>query len=263
MDINEIDIKMRYRHPWERSRTNCLLWELRPFFNESGDECIYIDLGAGDQYFDDMLLSSFPLYHPIAVDIGYTEEALKKIESRVRCSEKICTAKRLSDLGETQADFALMMDSLEYMDDDVLCLKELLSHVKPGGYVFLTLPAYRFLFSEFDNIVRGKRRYDKKDIRRVIKDVPGLELKRIHCFYTSLFLVRLVQKYSGVTIDPEHKVISGWAHGDKSLLTRLTMGVLALDYRVNALLGRIKLDFPGLSMLVICKKAQNNTEERR
>ena len=252
MDINEISDEPIHRHPWELSRTDCVLREILRL--TKGSCRVLIDLGAGDQFFDDAFLSAQPDCTAFAVDLGYTPEIAAKLKTRVRSADRIRMSQRLEDSGAAEADLALMMDSLEYMEDDAACLKELAAYVKPGGYVVLTVPAFNLLFSSFDRSVRGSRRYNKKELRSVLGRVDALELETMHYFYTSLFIVRFIQKFSGMNIDPQHKVISGWPYGRKSPITRAVKGVLDIDYRINALLGKAHLDLPGLSLFAVCKK---------
>ncbi|MBQ7639281.1 MAG: hypothetical protein IJS90_10315, partial [Clostridia bacterium] len=124
MDINEIPDRQIRRHPWELSRTESVLWELGRFLPDKKKKGICIDFGAGDQFFDDALLSAYPNMSVIAVDVGYTPDALGSLPAR-KNAERIQTALSLSDVSETGAEFALMMDSLEYITDEAACIREL------------------------------------------------------------------------------------------------------------------------------------------
>ncbi len=254
MDINEINIEMRHRHPWELSRTDCVLRALGGFLQNRERGFVCVDLGAGDQFFDDALLDRAPNAAVYAVDIGYTPDIAERLRQRVRNADRVHMARSLAELGALQADLAVMMDSLEYMESETDCLTALAAHVKPGGLILLTVPAFQLLFSEFDRDVNGRCRYNRKDLRRILAAVPGVELRETHYFYTSLFAVRLLQKLAPLRIDPQHKVISGWPYARFSPLTRLVKGALDLDFRVNAFLGKAGLDLPGLSLLAVCEK---------
>ncbi len=259
MDINEISDEAIHRHPWELSRTDCVLREV---LRLTKDGCrTLIDLGAGDQFFDDAFLTALPECAAYAVDLGYTPEIAEKLKTRVRCADRIGMSRRLEASGAAEADLALMMDSLEYMEDDAACLRELAARVRPGGYVVLTVPAFNLLFSSFDRSVRGSRRYNKKELAAVLARVDSLEPYYMHYFYTSLFIVRFIQKFSGMNIDPQHKVISGWPYGRKAFATRIVKGALDLDYRINTLLGKAHLDLPGLSLFAVCKKSGEKQRE--
>lgn len=242
MDINEVTGKRINRHPWELSRTGCVIRELLPYV---ADARRYINIGAGDRFFDHVLLRQLPTLEVHAVDIGYRElTAGNKREHLYRALEDV----------PQPVDFALMMDSLEYMEDDLTYVRNLSSRVRPGGYLAFTLPAFSFLFSEHDVIVKNLRRYDRKPFHALLRDAGGLTVVREHYFYTSLFLVRLAQKLLKLQIDPEHKVTTGWNYRRRHPVTLLVQAVLDLDYAIHRLLAQRGILLPGLSLFIICRK---------
>ena len=250
MDINEVTDKRINRHPWELSRTESVLSEIFPYIKKCNQESDFINIGAGDMFFDKHILKLFKGHKLHAVDIGYGSEKVKLIR---RKSSRINIYETLEDVTTSDMDYALMMDSLEYMQDDVAFVKSLLKKVKKGGYLFFTLPAFNYLNSEHDIIVGNLRRYDKKSFIKIIDQIDGLKMIKMHYFYTSLWLVRVIQKVFHMEIDPQHKVTTGWKHRNNSFITIVVKTILNIDYNINMKLANIGLDFPGLSLLVICK----------
>ena len=261
MDINEIVDNMAARHPWELSRTDSLLWEFEPFLEACGPDCRYLDLGAGDQFFDDALLSMHPGFSAVAVDIGYTPEIRRKLTERVRNSDRILMKSSLDEEIGAPFDFMLMLDFLEYAVDETSWMRKAADQVKDGGYVLLALPAFQILDCEHDRIVKSLQRYDKKRIRSILARVPQLTPERMHYFYTPLFFIRLLQKFSGSRIDPQRKIIRGWKFSEKHFLTRIIKGILDLDFRLHAIFSKVRLDPPGLSLMVLCKRVAAETSE--
>lgn len=151
-------------------------------------------------------------------------------------------------------DYMMMMDSLEYMEDDVEYIKKLVWKLEKNGYFFFTLPAFQFLFSDYDVNVRNLRRYDRKSFTDVLKKIPELEKVEEFYFYTSLFLVRFMQKMFHLPIDPEHKATANWKYAENGFVTKLLTGCLNLDFLVNRFLSKHKINLPGLSLCVICRK---------
>ena len=250
MDINETGKELKSRHPWELSRTKCMLEVISRYLfvihdDDKGKR--YINVGAGDLYFDHVLLEEYKKDIVYAVDIGYQhgEESIQQREKKFRYLEEI---------EESDFDYAIMMDSLEYMEDDAEYVKRLGDVVKENGYLFFTLPAFQKLYSEHDVIVKNLRRYDRKSFGKIIGGISELEVVEAHYFYFSLLCVRWIQKTLHMRIDPEHKVTTGWKLGEKSLLTKLVTGCLNLDFVIVRILSRIKIFLPGLSLLVVCRK---------
>ena len=247
MDINEVKKGFSNRHPWELSRTKCVFNTWNRYLNkinQKNSKSEYINIGAGDCFFDQMIIRKYE-HHCCALDIGYTEEDVKS------CNEKQIT--KYNDINtflvDKEFDYAIMMDSLEYIDNDKEYINKLASRIVSGGYIFLTLPAHKKLFSEHDRIVFNKRRYDKADIYNFVKNSSDLEILKIKQFYFSLFLVRFFQVLFKLRIDPNHKVTTGWKYNEKSIITKLTTAILNIDYKICSFFR-----LPGLSLLVVLQK---------
>jgi len=58
-------------------------------------------------------------------------------------------------------DFLIVFDVLEHIEGTNDFLQASLYHLKPGGYVFINVPALQALHSRFDEVLGHIRRYDK------------------------------------------------------------------------------------------------------
>lgn len=249
MDINETSKKMKSRHPWELSRTKCVLQSMDPYMKDihkTGETKRYLNIGAGDMYFDRALMRKWKNDALYAVDIGYAGPEKK--------GRRVQKYNYLEEIKENDFDYALMMDSLEYMKDEVEYVKKLCSRLKRGGMIFFTVPAFPKLFSEHDVIVKLLRRYDRKSFARIIDEIPEIEMVEEHFFYFSLLCVRCLQKWLHLPIDPKHKVTTGWKFDEKGPVTKLVTGFLDLDYRICAFLNKHGIWLPGLSLFIVCRK---------
>ena len=249
MDLNEVTGEGFNRHPWEISRTKCVRDAFSKHLSRQHKNKIgmrYVNIGAGDLYFDRALLAKYTQDEVHAVDIGYKDLASEE--------KNIHKYNYLEEIEDQKFDYAIMMDSLEYMEDDVAYVAKVTSWLRKGGYFFFTLPALPFLFSEHDITVHNLRRYSRKSFFKVIHKVPGLKIVEDYNFYTSLFLIRFIQKFSHMSIDKEHKVTTGWRFKENGLITRFVTECLNLDFAVNKAFRKIGIRLPGLSMLVVCRK---------
>ncbi len=254
MDIKEMSSEQKYRHPWELSRAKSLLRELRPFLKDTDPNGTVIDFGAGDLFFCDAFLRGHPGFRVVAVDRLYTPALCESLLKRVQGADRVHTVVSMAGCENVRADLVLMLDSMEFLEDEAQMLHALAARLAGKHYIMLCMPAFSFLYSEHDVVAKSLRRYDKKYMRRLMAQVPELEPVRLHYFYTSLFAIRLAQKLAGISFNEEHRAIVGWRYSEKHVFTRLAVGVLDLDYAVNALLGRLGLDLPGLSLMMICRK---------
>ena len=82
-----------------------------------------------------------------------------------------------------------LLDVVEHLDDDVTFLKAALSHLKPGGYVVINVPAWQLFYSRYDATVGHKRRYSKKQMHALF-EACGLDT--VSSTYWGLLLVPLL-----------------------------------------------------------------------
>lgn len=71
---------------------------------------------------------------------------------------------RLIDADE-QFDFIYSINVLEHIEDDTSVIHGLSQHLKPGGRLFLLLPAREEIYTEMDRYVGHYRRYDISSLR--------------------------------------------------------------------------------------------------
>lgn len=65
----------------------------------------------------------------------------------------------------------LMMDVLEHVDDPVALLASYVASLPHGGAVFVTVPAFQWLWSGHDVFLEHKRRYILQEIESMVKSV--------------------------------------------------------------------------------------------
>ena len=84
-------------------------------------------------------------------------------------------------------DVITFFDVLEHIEDDraALCVLELL--LTPGGVVFLTVPAFQFLWSKHDVTLHHYRRYTRKMLSARICEATSLRILSIGYFNSFLF----------------------------------------------------------------------------
>lgn len=255
MDINETSKGMQNRHPWELSRTKCVLEAMRPYLSamrktDEGGAKKYLNVGAGDLYFDDALMRKWKRDVLYAVDIGYSDK--DKEDSKE--NNKVRKFNMLEEIPENDFDYALMMDSLEYMEDEAAYIRQLSDKLKSGAYIFFTVTAFQKLYSAHDIHVKALRRYDRKSFAEILSKLPQVEKVEEHYFYFSLLCVRAIQVGLHLPIDPKQKITTGWRFKEDSLITKLVVGTLNLDFKIGQFLSRHGICLPGLSLLVVCRK---------
>jgi SAM-dependent methyltransferase len=87
-------------------------------------------------------------------------------------------------------DLIAALDVLEHVDDDLGSFRALGQRLRPGGHLFVTVPAYPSLWSRHDDLHHHKRRYDKARLLQAFGGA-GLAPRFLSFFNTLLFpLVR-------------------------------------------------------------------------
>jgi SAM-dependent methyltransferase len=88
-------------------------------------------------------------------------------------------------------DFAVSLDVIEHLEDDVAALRELRRVVAPGGALLLTVPAYQWLWSGHDVVNHHHRRYTRRSLKRVAEEA-GWQQTRTTYFNSLLLPVAIV-----------------------------------------------------------------------
>lgn len=138
------------------------------------------------------------------------------------------------------------LDVIEHIDDDVESLKAIYSLLMPGGKMVLTVPAYMFLWSPFDDMNQHKRRYTRSELNRKLQEA-GFTVEKITYYNTLLFpIVYVVRKLNNM--------LNRDGSSDIDMPNRLVNSILALIFGFEKYLLRFtNLPF-GVSVLAVVKK---------
>lgn len=83
-------------------------------------------------------------------------------------------------------DFAVSLDVIEHLQDDLGALRELRRVLAPGAPLMITVPAYQWLWSGHDEINHHHRRYTRRSLRRVAEQAGWREARTT--YFNSLLL---------------------------------------------------------------------------
>ena len=106
-----------------------------------------------------------------------------------------------------------VFDVLEHIDDDLAALEGFYSVLSEGGHLFLSVPAFNFLWSEEDVHAGHFRRYTKRSITEVVERV-GFEIVEVGYLFSVLCIPILIMrsipswfgfyKVQGETVNRDH-----------------------------------------------------------
>lgn len=144
-------------------------------------------------------------------------------------------------------DVVLLLDVIEHLQDDYAGLRTAARLLKPGGVVMITVPAYQWLWSDWDEIHHHFRRYSRKSLRGVL-DAANLKIELLSYANTTLFplaaAARMVQRGRG----KKHE------SAGMDIPSPMVNGLFRTIYSSERhLLGRVPLPF-GLSVVAVARR---------
>ena len=111
------------------------------------------------------------------------KRTLDYLSSEYKKDKKVIIIKNLKR--QIKYDLIILADVLEHIKEDSNALKTLKKFLKPQGQILITVPAYNFLFSKKDEVLKHFRRYGYNEIKNLIS--KNFKILRITFFNTLLF----------------------------------------------------------------------------
>lgn len=254
----ELLLKMQCDHFWYRGRHRFLTYAVRQCLRRLGTaaaDCGAVDLGGG--------CGGWLYYMQRHAQLHFAEVALAD-SSRLALDLALGilpmgTARYQIDLLDLhwheRWNIAFLLDVLEHMPDDQAVLCQIGQSLKPGGLLFITVPALQFFWSWNDEVAGHQRRYARADFGRLAA-AAGFEicLLRSFMFFLSPLYVtaRLLsgRRYRQLSADQVWKLMEKTHRVPAAPLNAL----LSLVCSSETPLGHV-LPFPwGTSILAVLRK---------
>jgi SAM-dependent methyltransferase len=199
-----------------------------------------LELGCGTGHNLDTL-AEFGRVEASELDDYARELATKRLG---RVVEKVALPD-LSKFPTDSYDLIALLDVLEHVPDDKGSLAAILTRLKPGGALLLTVPANPWMWSAHDVAHHHHRRYRKSEIAALAKEA-GFEIELLSPFNTLLFPliagVRLLNK------------VRGHDSADDALPSRPINSALDKLFGAEAgLIGRLPFPF-GVSLVAVLRR---------
>jgi len=135
---------------WFQHRNNCIIEAVKNFKPDG----LFFDIGGGNGFVAKGLENAGIRCVLVEPGISGAVNARKRGIENVICST-------LEDAGfqENSLSAVGLFDVVEHIEDDLTFLTSVHTIVKPGGHVFITVPAYGWLWSDEDKYAGHFRRY--------------------------------------------------------------------------------------------------------
>lgn len=132
-------------------------------------------------------------------------------------------------------DFLVLFDIIEHLDDAHAFLEACVGHLKPGGLVFVNVPALELLRSRYDTVVGHRVRHDRRSLAATLEGA-GLEV--------------VDQRYWGLPMVPlllVRRLLPARHLADEEVVIRGFRPPAPWLNRLLLTLSRVELSLPGRS----------------
>jgi SAM-dependent methyltransferase len=90
---------------------------------------------------------------------------------------------------DASADLVTFFDCLEHLDDDRAALRDARRVLREGGWLYVSVPAYQFLFSNNDRVAHHRRRYTRGEL---VGKVEAAGFRVVKATYVNVALFPLI-----------------------------------------------------------------------
>jgi SAM-dependent methyltransferase len=176
-------------HWWLTTRRRILLQFLRSTLAMLPSPSIVLDCGSGT--------GSLSRYVGAEARLVGLDVSVKGIEESNTGGRFVCASVEQLPFTSGSFDVVCAFDLLEHLDDDVEVLRNIGRILKSKGYLLVSVPAYRLLWGELDEVAHHKRRYTLRELSRKLIS-SDFVLERATYFNSFLFplvlIVRLTER---------------------------------------------------------------------
>lgn len=154
---------------WFRHRNNCIASVVSLFPPEENGTLF--DIGGGNGFVSSGLVSA-------GFDVALVEPGRSgAFNAKKRGVENvICATTTTAQFNKNSLPAVGLFDVVEHIEDDLGFLRSVRVLMKPGGRLYVTVPAYGFLWSPEDVSAGHFRRYDMSGISQVLQQA-GFEVE--------------------------------------------------------------------------------------
>ena len=177
---------------WFAHRNRCILSLVRRFPPDG----VFLDIGGGNGYVTKGLMDAGIACILLEPGIDGALSAHARGIDPV-----ICATLEEAELPQASIAAAGMFDVLEHIEDDGAALRRVHALLRPGGRLFVTVPAHPFLYSAEDGRAGHFRRYTASGLARAL-EASGFGVEFISYMFSPLppliFLLRTLPSWLGL-----------------------------------------------------------------
>ena len=150
-------------HWWFKATREIIHSIIKKNINFKSQKINILDFGAGSGR-NIRMLSKYGNVYVYEKD----EKTSSFLKEKFKKSENIEIIQKPNNNNKEFFDLILAADVIEHVEDDEAILQYLSELLNKNGQILITVPAFNFLFSSKDKVLRHYRRYTKKNIQKII-----------------------------------------------------------------------------------------------
>jgi SAM-dependent methyltransferase len=227
------------QHHWWFIARRCIILRLMQKFLQNNMTVAELGVGCGSN------IQEFSKYYNI-IGIDSSEDSIKYCGLKgIKIKKAILPS--TGELPHNHFDCILLLDVLEHIENDQLAIENISKLLKEDGFLFVTVPAYQWLFNNYDKFSCHFRRYTAKQLHHILINSG---FRKIIISYYNFFLfpfaviLRLCKKFLNQTDKKELDMPS-------TFVNKLFQMIFQME---RFILPYISLPF-GLSIIAIYKKS--------
>ena len=192
IQMYRIFFRVQKRHWWFATKKEIILEAIYKYLKKETDLKV-LDIGCGSG----LMLNALE-------DVGETF-GMDMSDDAISFSKEIFSGRVekgfLPDqipYAENQFNLITALDVIEHVDEDIQSLKAIRAHLVEGGKAIITVPAYMFLWSKFDELNEHKRRYSLAELNQKLLQADFIVLKISYyntLLFPIVFVVRMLNNF--------------------------------------------------------------------
>jgi len=239
----QIYYEQERKHWWFKVRANILINQIKKLGLKSNSKIL--NVGACT-YKTSELLEAFGK----VISVEFDEDCCAFVKQKLG-KEMIQASATALPFADNSFDLICAFDVIEHIENDALAIQEIKRVTKENGFVFLSVPAYQFLWSYHDVVNHHFRRYTLKNLLSLVAPPKNKIIKKTYfnsILFAPILILRLLSKFKSNKVEAEKSNLE--VFDNNKLINRIFYKLFSIEV---SLLNKMNFPF-GVSIMLLYRK---------